>query len=219
MEEIKLDVQIRNKIGTRRIKGLRREGFLPAVVYGGKRGPTTIKVDRRIYEKTMRLYRGQSVVFYMTVLEGEKKIRDYSTIVKEEQLDPVSDKLVHIDFKRIDLKEKLEIKVSLVSKGEAIGVKQDKGSLDHAMWELEVFCLPTNIPKKIEVDVSVLGIGDVIYVKDIVLPDGVITNHDPESIVFSVVPPMKEEAPTEEEAEPEVTKEKKGDEKKEEGKA
>ncbi|MCA9406557.1 MAG: hypothetical protein KC684_08465, partial [Candidatus Omnitrophica bacterium] len=99
----------------------------------------------------------------------------------------------------------------VVAKGEAVGVKTDGGSLEHTLWELDVICLPTNIPNKLEVDVSHLKIGDVIHVKDILLPEGVKTKHDPEAIVFSVVPPMKEEVETEEAAptEPEVIKEKK----------
>jgi len=212
MEEIKLDVKIRNQIGTRKIKGIRREDNVPAIVYGGDRGPTAIQVDRRTYERIMRLHKGQSVVFHLNVLEGEKKIRDYSAVVKEEQDDPVSDRLIHIDFQRISLKEELEVKVPVVAKGEALGVKKDGGSLDHTLWELDVICLPTNIPEKIEVDVSELNIGDAIHVKEVVLPADVKTNHDPEAIVFSVVPPMKEESPVEEgiePEEPEVIKEKK----------
>ena len=210
MEEIKLDVQIRNHIGRRKIKHIRRENFIPAVVYGGKkRGPTVIQVDRRAYEHVMRLHQGQSVIFHLNVMEGEKKLRDYSAIVKEEQHGPVSEELLHIDFHRISLTEELEVKVPVVTKGEAVGVKMNGGSLDHALWELDIVCLPTNIPEKIEIDISELNIGNAIHVKDIVLPDGVTSNHDPEAILVSVVPPMKEvEVPAEDEEiqEPEVIK-------------
>ena len=220
MDEIKLDVQIRNQIGSRKIKAIRREDHVPAIVYGGKkRGPTSIKVDRRAYERIMRLHQGQSVVFHLNVLEDEKKLRDYSAIVKEEQREPVSDDLLHIDFHRISLTEEIEVKVPISSKGEAVGVKEGGGSLDHALWELDVVCLPTKIPEKIEIDVSELNIGDAIHLKDIVLPEGVTTKHDPEAILASVVPPMKEvEVPVEEEeGEPEVIGEKKEGEEEEKG--
>lgn len=222
MDEITLDVQIRSKIGSRSVKALRKENFIPAIVYGGKkRGPTSIKVDCGAYEHIMRLHQGQSVVFHLNVLEGEKKLRDYSAIVKEEQREPVSDDLLHIDFHRISLTEEIEVKVPINVKGEAVGVKEGGGSVDHAMWELDVVCLPTNIPEKIEIDVTELNIGDAIYVKDIVLPEGVATKHDPEAILVSVVPPMKEvEVPEEEEeeGEPEVIGEKKeGEEAEEKG--
>ncbi len=212
MEEFELDVQIRTQIGTRKIKNIRREDNVPAIVYGGDRGPTAIKVDRRAYERIMRLHKGQSVVFHLNVMEGEKKLRDYSAVVKSEQDDPVSDRLLHIDFQRISLKEEFELKVPVVAKGEAIGVKKDGGSLDHTLWELDIVCLPINIPEKIEVDVSALNIGEAIHIKEVVLPVNVKTKHDPEAIVFSVVPPIKEGGPAgegEEQKEPEVTKEKK----------
>ena len=92
-------------------------------------------------------------------------------------------------------------------------MKQGGGTLEHGLWELDVVCLPTNIPEKIEIDVSHLNIGQVIHVKDVILPEGVSTRHDPESLVVSVVYSMKEketeEAVTEAPNEPEVIKAKK----------
>jgi large subunit ribosomal protein L25 len=210
MEEIKLDVQVRKQVGTRKIRGVRRENCIPAVVYGGKNAPTTIKVERNVYERIMRQYHGQNVLFHLNVLEGDKKLRDYTAIVKEEQHHPVNDHLVHIDFNRISLTEEINIKVQIAVKGEAVGVKADGGSLDHAMWELDIICLPTKIPANITVDVSHLKIGDAIHVHELTLPEGVRTKHDKDAIVVSVVPPMKDivtdplAAPTE----VEVTKEK-----------
>ena len=221
MDEIKLDVQIRQIVGTRSVKAVRNDGYVPAVVYGGgKHGPTTIKVDRRSYEKVKRQHAGQSVVFHLNVLEGEKKLRDYSAIVKEEQSDPLSEELLHIDFKRISLKEEIEVKVPVKLVGEPVGVKQDGGSLDQAIWELDVVCLPTNLPESLEVDVSEVHIGHGVHVKDLALPAGVTTKHDPESMIASVVAPMKDadEEPTAEgdgDAEPEVIGEKEREEKRE----
>ena len=215
MEEITLDVQIRDKFGTRKIKSIYREDAVPAIVYGGKKkaAPTPIKVDRRSYERIIRLHHGQNVIFHLNVMENDKKLRDYSAIVREVQHEPVSFRLLHIDFQRISLTEEIEVKVAIEAKGDAIGVKQDGGSLDQPMWELDVVCLPMNIPEKIEVEVSHLKIGDSIHVKDLVLPNGVRTKHDAEAIVLSVVPPMKEEietpVPGEQLTEPEVLREKK----------
>ena len=217
MEEIKLDVELREKKGRRLAKVLRRADFVPAVVYGAKRKPTNIKVNRSEYERIMRAHKGQSVLFHINVMEGEKKLRDYSAIVKEEQHEPVKDTLLHIDFKRVSLKEEIEVQVQIVIKGEAVGVKKDGGSVDQPMWELDVVCLPTNIPESIEVQIDDLEIGDAIHVKDIKLPQDVKTKHDPESIVVSIVPPMKEEEEAEgdEDSEPEVIGEKKEGEQKE----
>ena len=214
MEELKLDVQVRKETGTRKVRGMRRNNVIPAVVYGGKEKTTPIQVSRKDFERIERTHRSESVIFRLNILDGDKKLKDYSAIVKEVQHHPVSDLTLHIDFNRISLTKEIEVKVPIVAKGEAIGVKQDGGSLDHVLWELEVICLPTKIPHNIEVDISPLKIHDTIHVKDLRLPEGVKTKHDPESIVFTVAPPMKE-VPVEEVApeaavtEPEVIKEKK----------
>lgn len=226
MEQIKLDVQLRKQAGTRNLRSLRREGFVPAIVYGEERQPTAIKVTQRDFERIRRLHHGE-IIFNLNVKEGEKKLRDYSAIVREEQHDPVSDRILHIDFKRINLEKELEVKVAVIAKGDPIGVKQDGGSLEHVIWELPVICLPTLIPGKFEVEVSHLKIGDSIHVRDIVLPNGVRTEQDPESVVLTVSAPHRvEEVPVEGQApaELEVIKEKKdkiekeGEEKKEDGK-
>ena len=212
MEEIKLDVQVRDRVGSRKIKSIRRENAVPAIVYGGESKPTSIKVDRGNYERITRHHHGQSVIFRLNVLEGEKKLKDYSVIVKEEQHDPVSDKLLHIDFNRISLTKELEVKVPIETKGDPVGVKRDGGSLEHILWELPVICLPTKIPQKIVVEVGHLEIGAAIHVRDIILPEGVRTKQDPDAILVSVIPPMKEEAMAPSEGgptEPEVMKEKK----------
>lgn len=212
MEEIKLDVQVRKQAGTRKIRGIRREDFIPAVIYGGKQDTTSVKVERRGFEKIMRGHRGQNVIFHLNVLEEKGKAKDYAAIIKQEQHDPVSYKTIHLDFMRISLTEEITVKVAVESKGEPIGVKKDGGALEHVLWDLEVSCLPTKIPEKIVVDVSNLELGKSIHVRDIVLPEGVKTKHDPDAVAFIVVAPMKEEvAPAEgpSASEPEVIKEKK----------
>ncbi|MCD4780766.1 MAG: 50S ribosomal protein L25 [Candidatus Omnitrophica bacterium] len=211
MEEIKLDVQIRKEIGKKGVKAVRRNEEIPAIVYGGDQDPDVVKMSRRAFERILRQHKGQSLLFRLNIFENDNKMKDYSVIIKDEQLDPVSDKVIHVDFKRISLKEEIDVEVSIVSKGEPAGVKQDGGSLDHLIWNLDITCLPTNIPQKVEVDVSHLQIGDVIYVKDIELPEGVKTKHDGEDIVFSVGALQEEKPETgdEEPTEPEVLKEKK----------
>jgi len=211
MELVDLDVQVRNETGSGKAKAIRRGEFVPAIVYGSKKAPTAVKVSRKIYERIRRAHHGENIIFRVNIFEGDKKLLDYSAIVKEEQHHPVSDQILHIDFNRISLTEKITVKVSIQAQGEAIGVKRDSGSLEHVLWELDIICLPTQIPNHLDVDVSKLEIGDSIHVKDIKLPEGVTTKHDPESMVLTVVPPMKEETPVEGApvAELEVIKEKK----------
>jgi len=218
MEEIKLDVQVRTakEIGTGKSKGLRNNRFVPAVVYGGTQKPTTIKLNQRDYGQIMRKHKGETVLFHLNVFEGDKKLKDYTVILKEEQIHPVTDDLMHVDFKRISLKEEIEVKVHIALKGDAVGVKKDGGVLEQILWELDIICLPTNIPKSIDVDISPLHIGQSIHVKELILPQGVKTKHDPESVVVAVVAPKaEEEVVVEGDAltEPEVLKEKKPEEK------
>ncbi len=213
MEEIKLEVQIRNGVGKSHVKKYRRQDFIPGIVYGDSQDPTLVNVDRRTFERIERRHRGESIVLHLDVMEGKKKLRDYSTIIKEIQGEPVSDRILHIDFLRISLTKEIAVEAPIKTRGEPVGVKKEGGSLDHVLWNLDIVCLPTNIPQHIEVDVSHLSIHDSILVKDLLLPSGVRTEHDSEAIVFTVVPPTKEEPeekPEEEEAgEPEVIKEKK----------
>ncbi len=210
MEQIDLDVLVRQEVGTAKAKAIRRENLVPGIVYGGKQKPTAVKVSRKAYERIRREYHGQNVIFRLNVFEGDKKVRDYAALVKEEQHHPVSDQVIHIDFNRISLTDKITIKVAITAKGDAIGVKRDGGSLEHVLWELDIICLPTQIPHHLEVDVSKLEIGDSVHVKDVVLPEGVSTKHDLEAMVMTVVPPMKEEVASEAPAaELEVIKEKK----------
>ena len=212
MKEIKLDVQLRNQLGTRKVKKIRRENFIPAVVYGGEeKKPTPVRIDRGVYEHAMRTHRGQSVIFHLNILDGEKRLRDYSAIVREGQHDPTSDRLLHLDFQRISLKEEIEVKVPIHATGDPVGVKKDGGSLEQLLWELDIVCLPMDIPEKIEINVEALNIGDALHVKDLILPQGVKTKHDLEAIVVTVAAPMKEEmaVPAEgQPTEPEVLKEK-----------
>lgn len=212
MEEVKLDVQIRENKGRRYAKKDRRQSLIPAIIYGGKKEETTVKIDRRNFEHIRRVHVGENIIFRLNVFVGDKQLNDYTALIQEEQRHPVSDEILHVDFKRISLKEKIRVRVPLNPVGDAVGVVKDGGSLDHILWDLEVECFPMDIPKKIDVDVAALKIGDAVFIKDLKLPTAVVTYHDPEAIVFTVVPPMKEEVekkPEEEITEPEVIKEKK----------
>ncbi len=223
MEQINLDVQLRKDLGSARARKVRRANLIPAVIYGGSAKPTMIQADRKIYDRIYRQHAGESLIYHLNVLDDGKKVADFPAIVKDVQLHPVTEEVIHLDFNRISLDKEIEIKVKIITKGEAIGIKRDGGTLDHTMWELDVICLPTGIPHHIEVDITNLGIHDAIHVKDLNLPAGVRTKHDPESVVVMVAGSMREEVATPVEgeaattaaAEPEVLKEKK----KEEGEA
>ena len=214
MEEIILEVQPREEIGKSKVKGLREEGFIPAVIYAEGKKSQPIKVSHRQLWQLIHQHRLESIVINLKMSE-DKKQKGRSCLIKEIQYDPVKGDIVHVDFNEISLTKVIKVNVPVVAKGEPMGVKQEGGSLEHTLWEIEVECLPTDIPKDIEVDVSQLKIGDSIHIKDITFPSNVKVLNSPEAIVFSVSAPIKEEEVAlpavegEEKQEPEVIKEKK----------
>lgn len=217
MEDIILEAQIRKDTGTGRVNRLRKQAIIPAVVYGEGRKTLNIQVRLKDFVNMMSAHHGESFVLKLRIVDGQKN-EDKAVLIKNLQHNPVSDAIDHIDFNEISLTKKIRVKVPVAAVGESVGVKQDGGVLDHILWEIEVECLPTQIPKSIEVDVCALKVGGSIHVKDLVVPQGLKVFNDPEATVLAVVAPTKEEAPAaagEEalaegaKAEPEVIKEKK----------
>lgn len=214
MEEIFLDIQPREEIGKARVKTLRHKGFVPAVIYAEGKESLAVKVSHKEFLQLIHQHRLENMVINLKA-KDDKKQKSRSCLIKEIQYDPVNDEVMHVDFNEISLTEIIKINVPVVAKGEAVGVKQEGGSLEHILWELEVECLPTQIPKNIEVDVSSLKIGDSIHIKDITFPGEIKVLNSPDAILFSVSAPIKVEeaaapaAEGEAAQEPEVIREKK----------
>jgi large subunit ribosomal protein L25 len=213
MEEILLEAETRDEAGKSKVKELRRKGFIPGVVYAGGKEAVSVKVSRHELLQLVHHHRLENVVINLKIKDDKKK-DSRPCMIKEIQHEPVKGDITHIDFNEISLTKVIKVNVPVVTKGEPMGVKQEGGSLEHILWEIEVECLPTDIPKNFEVDVSVLKIGDSVHVKDITFPPKVKVLVDGEAVVLSVAAPMKEEVvgaavEGEEKLEPEVIKEKK----------
>ena len=213
MEFVDLHASLREGTGKQLNKKLRKEGLVPAVVYKKGEDTVNIKIDKKNLLKALHTEAGENVIIKLHI-DGTRKKKERTVIVKEVQSDPIRDYLLHIDFQEISLTETLKVKVPIAAKGEAVGVKQEEGIFHQILWEIELECLPTNIPERIEVDVSNLKIGDSIHIKDILPPEGVRILDDPEKVVFSVEHAKVVEevvaAPAEGEIEePEVIREKK----------
>ncbi len=211
MEQIIVDVVKRTETGRGKVKDLREGGFIPAVIYG-EGSSQAVKIPSGAFLHLLHERRLENVVLTLRVKDDTKKSR--SCLIKDIQYDPVHGHIVHLDFHEISLTKMIKTNVPVVAKGESVGVKQDGGALEHIMWEIEVECLPTDIPKEIAVDVTSLKIGDAVHVKDLNVPSNVKVLSDADATVLSVAAPMKEEvAPVAEEgaapAEPEVIREKK----------
>lgn len=207
MEKVSLGAETREKTGKGSSGRLRRRGYIPAILYGGKEAPQSLIVNTKDLEKALSTEAGENVIISLKV--GDKT---RTVIVKDLQVDPVRGELLHADLCQISLKEKLKASVPIVVRGEAPGVKEG-GILQHRLREIEVECLPTEIPESIPVDVSGLSIGDSLHVKDLRITGDIRILANGEESVVSIVPPTVEEVapPTPEEvvAEPEVIGEKK----------
>ncbi len=213
MEELILNVELRDGAGRSKAKDLRNTGFVPSVIYGEGKKALSIKVITSELIKLVHKYRVENTLINLK-FKNDKDKKAKVCLIKEMQYHPVHGNVIHVDFNEISMSKVIKINIPVVAKGEAVGVKQDGGSLEHVLWEIEVECLPTQIPEEIAVDVSLLKIGDAIHIKDIKFPSGVEVLNDAGAVVLHVAAPMKEEVPAEavegeEKKEPEVIKEKK----------
>ena len=183
MAEVTLEVERREATGKEVAKKLRREGRVPAVVYGGHREPVAITVDRKsVSELIQKSDHGIRSVFLLQ-MKGTDQSRH--AMIKEVTIDPLSRKMMHIDFVRVLMDEMVRVTVPIHLNGTAIGVKEG-GLLDWQVREIHVECLPNAIPDSVEVDVSPLGSHDYIRVKDLKLPEGAKVLDDPERVVVGV---------------------------------
>ena len=195
--------------GTRPVRRLRHDGLVPGVVYGKEMEPQSVVLNRQELVKLLHSKAGEHALVTLHI-DGTPSW-EKPVLVKALQHDPVDGHVVHVDFHAIALTERLRVKVPVVLKGEAVGVKQEGGILEHFLREVEVDCLPTEIPAGVEFDVSVLKIGETVHVRDLVPPHNTKITSDPDGVIASVQKP-KEEKPEEAEVtatEPEVIREKK----------
>jgi len=201
----------RDGIGKSVARKLRGAGRVPAVYYGRGEQPLPLSVQARELEGILHAAAGSNVIVDLKV-EGDAE-SERKAILREIQRHPVRGSILHVDLQHISLTEKITVEVEVTLVGTPVGVKDGGGILEHLLREVELECLPTDIPSHVVVDVSHLNIGDSVHVSDIKVENAeVLTEAD--RTVATVVPPtvLEEPKPAEEEAaaaEPElVTKEK-----------
>ena len=191
MEHIKLDTVFRTEAGKGAARQLRAEGVVPAVLYGQKEEAVSLTVDESVF-KTVVLTRADSSIINLNIQGGKIK-GPVNAIVRDVQRHPATGKLLHIDFQRIRLDEKIRVDVNVALTGEPKGVKEQGGILEHGYRTLSVLCLPTAIPESIPIDVSELMIGDSIKLKDITAEYTDVEFQDDEEMTMAhVVPPTVE---------------------------
>jgi len=189
--EIVVSAQSRSSRGKNEARRLRAKGMIPAVVYGGKSDAVAVTVDPKTLLRVLRSEAGRNTILSLDLGDGGKT----SAILKSWQVDPVNEKFIHADFYRIAMDVALKVKVPIHTVGEARGVKVDAGILEIIMREVEVECLPGDIPERIDVDVSDLGIHGAVRVSDLKISDKVKILDEADQIVVHVVSVKEEAAP------------------------
>lgn len=200
----------RTEVGKGVARKLRRAGRIPAVYYGRGEEPIPLAVGLKDLQDVIERAEGSNVIVELRV-DGDG-VADRKALIREIQRDPVGGRILHLDLQHISLTERIVVEVPVVLVGTAVGVKDGGGILEHLLREVEVECLPTDIPAKLEVDVSALQIGDSLHVSDL-RADRVEIRTEADRTIATVVPPtvLEEAKPAEEVAaeEPELVKEKK----------
>ena len=199
MDAVEISIERRADTGKGAIGRLRRTGVVPAVFYGPKRNTVHINVSAAEFEKKLLHLEGSHLIRLINGA-GDAELHDKMALLREKQVHPVTGLVLHADFYEVDLTERLVVSVPLRFAGKAAGVVVG-GILQPILREIEVECLPTEIPEFIEIDVSPLGIHEAFHVSDLTLPPGVSPVGDSTRTVVTVVPPTIEEAKPAEAAE------------------
>ena len=183
MAEVTLEVTRREVTGKEIAKKLRRDGKVPAVVYGGHKEPVAITVDRKaVAELIQKSEHGMRSVFLLKMADSDQQRH---AMIKDLTINPISRKMTHIDFVRVVMDELVRTTVPVHIVGTAIGVKEG-GLLDFQVRDLHIECFPNAIPDTIDVDVTELGHHDYVRIKDLKLPEGVKVLEDAERVVVGV---------------------------------
>lgn len=201
--EIRLEARTRKETG-RQLAAAREEGWIPAVVYGHGTENRNIFVQELAFDRVLR-EAGESTLVALAV-DGDQPV---NTLIVETQADPVSGKVLHADLFQVRMDEEIEAAIPLEFVGESAAVRESGGILIKSLDEIEVRCLPADLPHAIEVDISVLGtFDDQIRVADLRLPKGVEVVGETDTMVAAVEPPRSEEeiASLNEKVEADVTK-------------
>ncbi len=198
MEKFELKVTVRNTTGNSPARELRRGGHMPAVLYGPQTDPILLTVNIREFEQIIKKSNIGSIILNLVIQNGKKITKP--AMIKELQSHPVSGNLLHVDFYEIDMQRKINVMIPVVTKGISKGVELG-GMMQIVRREIEVLCMPGDIPESIEIDITDLDIGDSLHVEEIPLGDNIEIPADVNFTVVTVLSPKVEAIEEEEEAE------------------
>jgi len=195
MAEVTLEVEKREIGGKGPAKRLRAQGKIPAVIYGHGEESVLLSLDAKNLHAILHAHGGENIIFDVKIPGHKKAIK---AIIREVQHHPSRGDILHVDLQHISMKEKIIVQVPVFLVGSPLGVRVKGGILQHVLHELEIECLPGDIPEHIEVNVSELDVGDSIHIQDLTVEKVKIIT-DPQRSVATVVPPTVIKVPVEEE--------------------
>lgn len=192
-----LNVETRVRTGKGGSRKVRQDGLVPAVVYGKGVEALNLRLDPKALQKAVATEAGWNTLI---TLKGNGPFDGLVVILKDMQIDAIRRNPMHVDFLAIDLNKTLAVMVPVQPVGKSQG-EIEGGTLQLVRHEVEVYCLPTNIPTSLEIDVTALNIGEVVHIDELSLPEGVESQHDVNFTVLTVVGRMAEEVEVGEEGE------------------
>lgn len=215
---ITIKTERRSVFGKNASRRLRKEGKIPVILYGASADNVPLIIEKADIFKILRSESGENTIFKVSI---DTETQD--AMIKDIQTDPVTDEILHTDFIQIAMDKAVQVSVPIVLQGEAVGVKAEGGFVDVITREVEVECLPKDIPEHVVLGISELHLHQSIKIEDIVAPENVEILSDPNTVVVHILAPVAEEVVVEEEEEligeeeePEVIKKEKGEEEKKE---
>lgn len=211
MSELTIEVQKREKTGKGPNRRARSGGLIPAVVYGGGKESVPIQIDRKSMLDLMKKSGSENPVFLLKLGDSRRH-----AMIREVQTHPISRQVLHIDFQRVMMDQKVHVKVPIELVGTSYGVKTQGAVLDFVTREIELECLPGDIPGHVELDVTELHANQHAEARDVKLPEGVSLYDSPDKVIVAVAHARTEDTGAEGAAtdrdEPEVVKKGKTDE-------
>jgi len=194
--KFEIDAEARTGSGRAQSRKLRRDGRVPAIVYGGGLGPNAITLDANRLHHQMALES-----FYTSILNLRLGKEAQQVVVKDVQRHPAKSNVMHLDFQRVVADEEITMTVPIhfLNEAAAIGVKEQGGVIEHAMTDVEISCLPANLPEYLEIDVTALALNEIFHLSDIKYPEGVSSTqleHGHDLPVVAIHPPRREEVET-----------------------
>jgi large subunit ribosomal protein L25 len=191
MITVALKARSRKATGKGVARSLRRQAQIPAVFYGPEVEPVSLALNVGEVKKLISSEAGENVLIDLNIGNGGTT-QSHRAMIKEIQVDPVKQTILHVDFYAISMDKKISLEVPITLTGTSVGVS-DGGILQQVLRTIEVSCLPDKIPEALEIDVSNLAVGDSLHISDLEIPEGIEVSAEERLTIATVVPPAREE--------------------------